>query len=250
MRGHYGLLLFVWVLWIGNKALAEPGSYRERVRNLEDQVSQLAGSVGVLQQELKMLRIEIRSLRDRQGDAQPVTAAQDAGPAEHGQGTWVVRITSNPQPDTDDLDQQLDVQRNRLTSIGHQLSEARQRFQEVSRTRHVWSSYYDRYEVNQQYSAEAIQDAKQAVEKLEQEKREVEANTVRLERKIAILKSVRVVAGEAEDGTPVQIQAKGTSAQIAADMTEGQWYRVTGLGRQSNGVLSIGLRTASPVNQE
>lgn len=196
------------------------------------------------------------------GSAAVVAAAEDDSDAKSQaravsaatKGPWSVRVISNEEPTALDLQQQLTEAQSKILDIDARLSEAKSRRDAVlGSTQVLTQTYHDRYgnyrgsgqTTRRTFTVEEQGQVRVAVQKIEGERRRAAQNVARLERQIADAGKSRLIVGQLDDGTSVEITTQGEAAmRISRQMAEGEHYKVTGTGSAEGGVLKIKMTGA------
>lgn len=194
------------------------------------------------------------------------SATVDGEMASVPDGTWLVKVVSNPDPDVSGLVSQLEAERTRLggaklerttshstthvvtgDGVEARLAKAQQDLNAAqSATERVYDRTDQRYEDRPKYSSKDLATLRMNVQQLEREKRTILQRINRLEREIEAAKSTRQIMAVTDNNVQVSITARGMAHSAGVAMQPGESYRITGKGHFSGSSGRIVLKTASP----
>lgn len=198
---------------------------------------------------MQTLEAEVESLK--QG------GATDDDESAAGDGMWTVKIASNSEPDTSDLEKQLSAEKaklsdkvqgkQRIKGLDSRVGDAQKRVTDMeSATEKYWDN--GKQKTRDKYSSRDISAARVEVRKIEAERRTVQTNINRLEDQIRRTKSERQITGMTDDGKPVIIVARGVYFDAGTQLVEGETYQISGRGVFTDTSGKIFIKSAMTVS--
>jgi hypothetical protein len=172
------------------------------------------------------------------------------------EGSWTVKIVSNPEPDVSQLQSRIAVEQAKITgnpqpgstvtNINSRLDKARANLAETLAKKSGYEDSDGHWRPTRGYTDAELAACKRNIATIETEKRVAEQNIRQAEEQIRKLQSTRDLMAVDDAGLPVTIFARGISYQLATTLQEGQRYIITGRGSFTPAGGKVYLKTATP----
>lgn len=244
-----GVLAFLMVV-ANSMVLASDQSLRQRVEQLERQVKQLTNQINALRRDL---RVANPAVQPTNGTDFPIESLkeQDAavldGVSFFGIRSWVIQVSEMDDRKMSGLRAQLEGTRTEIRLTNQRLEASLRRLREVSKKRPVMDLYQGEEVMKYIHPRAVIDQAKLDVANRQQEQRAAQVQMAGLQRRIAELSSDRQIMGRTREGRSVKLSESESVRPLSDRLRPGQWYRVSGVGNEDSGVLSITVQTVKRV---
>lgn len=164
---------------------------------------------------------------------------EDEDAAGSSDGTWVVKIVSNTEPDLTTLESQLETARADIDTQNEALQSAQRTLNTV-----LAKGEYGSETNRQGYRRDERVNAEGAVRRAQGQITGARAKVNQLQQQIESARHARTIVGMSEDAKPVKIVARGVYSALGASLTEGQTYVVVGRGVEAGSGITIYIKSA------
>ncbi len=243
-----GLVLAGVVVCVALPTRGQDQSTRVRIERLEQQVRDLQAEVRRLRTTLEAVRLRVVGSSNNGGTTGiPVEQPRDAmgtdGVSFFGVHSWLVRVDTNTQALAARQEATIQAAKNKLAEVTKKLAQARRQAEIMSQQQPVWDPFLGEQVNTNVHSQAEIDEANAAVRRLEREQKSARNKATQVEREAGDAPGRRRITGQTADGRTVKLTATGDAERLIGQMEPGMWYRVTGSGREIEGVLTIDIKT-------
>ncbi len=222
------------------------------------------------------LEAQLSTLQAQADESQ--AAADAAAVTSSSHGRWMIRVSANEAPNVEQLQMELDKEKQRLGTggtisstsrsygsfdsggvvyrsetvegINGQLASLRRQLADMSGSKTYTYDATGRRNYEKRYSSEELAQIRKQIRDLERDRRVAMNNISELEEQIQSAKTSRSITGMNEEGQPVVISARGEFFAMGKTLQAGQAYWITGKGRKVGQIFRIQMTGSEPASAQ
>ncbi|MCC6579726.1 MAG: hypothetical protein IT440_04740 [Phycisphaeraceae bacterium] len=154
-------------------------------------------------------------------------------------GSWIVKITSNPEPDTSTIDAKMRSEESNLATCNTILAQAQRHFNSV-----LAKGKYDANKNRFGYQSSEFNQATMTLNAAATQAKLAQSKIKLLYAQLEAIKLARTMTGITEDGKSVVIIVRGIYSSIGPMLVVGNTYSLVGSGHTTDSGGTIRVKTA------